>query len=320
MKRILFFMLKLIVSVGLVAWAFSGEHFQLDRLTLHFREADFGLLAGAVALFAVSNLLGAVQWNLLLRVQEIELSWREVVSFYFVGVFFNNFLVGNIGGDAIRVYDVRRLTKDGSPAFAATFLDRFIGLFTLTWFSLAAYFLAPTFPGGRSVLALILCVTGALSITIASTFSHRLSRLGERIVLKLVPVSVGKRITKIRLGILRCRAHLKVLALAALVSVGVQLMRVGVHYMVGRSLGLEVSFGYFLVFIPLIAIVASVPVSFGGIGVRENSGVLLFGRLGVEGTVAFSMEFIAYLVGLAASLVGGVVFVCRRQGKHSKIA
>ena len=320
MKRILFFMLKLIVSVGLVAWAFSGEHFQLDRLTLHFREADFGLLAGAVALFAVSNLLGAVQWNLLLRVQEIELSWREVVSFYFVGVFFNNFLVGNIGGDAIRVYDVRRLTKDGSPAFAATFLDRFIGLFTLTWFSLAAYFLAPTFPGGRSVLALILCVTGALSITIASTFSHRLSRLGERIVLKLVPVSVGKRITKIRLGILRCRAHLKVLALAALVSVGVQLMRVGVHYMVGRSLGLEVSFGYFLVFIPLIAIVASVPVSFGGIGVRENSGVLLFGRLGVEGTVAFSMEFIAYLVGLAASLVGGIVFVCRRQGKHSKIA
>ncbi|MCD6333979.1 MAG: flippase-like domain-containing protein [Candidatus Latescibacteria bacterium] len=320
MKRILFFMLKLIVSVGLVAWAFSGEHFQLDRLTLHFREADFGLLAGAVALFAVSNLLGAVQWNLLLRVQEIELSWREVVSFYFVGVFFNNFLVGNIGGDAIRVYDVRRLTKDGSPAFAATFLDRFIGLFTLTWFSLAAYFLAPTFPGGRSVLALILCVTGALSITIASTFSHRLSRLGERVVLKLVPVSVGKRITKIRLGILRCRAHLKVLALAALVSVGVQLMRVGVHYMVGRSLGLEVSFGYFLVFIPLIAIVASVPVSFGGIGVRENSGVLLFGRLGVEGTVAFSMEFIAYLVGLAASLVGGVVFVCRRQGKHSKIA
>jgi len=320
LKRILFFMLKLIVSVGLVAWAFSGEHFQLDRLTLHFREADFGLLAGAVALFAVSNLLGAVQWNLLLRVQEIELSWREVVSFYFVGVFFNNFLVGNIGGDAIRVYDVRRLTKDGSPAFAATFLDRFIGLFTLTWFSLAAYFLAPTFPGGRSVLALILCVTGALSITIASTFSHRLSRLGERIVLKLVPVSVGKRITKIRLGILRCRAHLKVLALAALVSVGVQLMRVGVHYMVGRSLGLEVSFGYFLVFIPLIAIVASVPVSFGGIGVRENSGVLLFGRLGVEGTVAFSMEFIAYLVGLAASLVGGVVFVCRRQGKHSKIA
>ncbi len=313
MKRILFFILKLIVSAGLVAWAFSGEHFRLDRLALHFREADFGLLAGAVALFALSNLLGAVQWNLLLRVQEIELSWRKVVSFYFVGVFFNNFLVGNIGGDAIRVYDVRRLTQDGSPAFSATFLDRFIGLFTLTWFSLAAYLLAPAFPGGQSVLALILCVTGALSITIASAFSHRLSGLGERIVLKMVPGRVGERITKIRQGILRCRAHLKIVALAALVSVGVQLMRVGVHYVVARALGLDVSFAYFLIFIPLIAIVASVPVSFGGIGVRENSGVLLFGRLGVEGTVAFSMEFIAYLVGLAASLVGGVVFVCRRK-------
>lgn len=318
MKRISFFILKLVVSAGLVAWAFSGEHFQLDRLSLHCREADLGLLAGAVALFALSNLLGAVQWNLLLRVQEIQLSWRKVVSFYFVGVFFNNFLVGNIGGDAIRVYDVRRLTRDGSLAFAATFLDRFIGLFTLTWFSLAAYFLAPAFPGGQSVLALILCVTAVLSITIASAFSRRLSGLGERIVLKLVPDRVGERVTKIRLGILRCRAHLKILALATVVSVGVQLMRVGVHYVVGRALGLDVSFGYFLIFIPLIAIIASVPVSFGGIGVRENSGVLLFGRLGVEGTVAFSMEFIAYLVGLAASLVGGVVFVSRGKAGNDR--
>ena len=318
MKRISFFILKLVVSAGLVAWAFSGEHFQLDRLSLHCREADLGLLAGAVALFALSNLLGAVQWNLLLRVQEIQLSWRKVVSFYFVGVFFNNFLVGNIGGDAIRVYDVRRLTRDGSPAFAATFLDRFIGLFTLTWFSLAAYLLAPAFPGGQSVLALTLCVTVVLSITIASAFSRRLSGLGERIVLKLVPDRVGERVTKIRLGILRCRAHLKILALATVVSVGVQLMRVGVHYVVGRALGLDVSFGYFLIFIPLIAIIASVPVSFGGIGVRENSGVLLFGRLGVEGTVAFSMEFIAYLVGLAASLVGGVVFVSRGKAGNDR--
>jgi len=134
-------------------------------------------------------------------------------------------------------------------------------------------------------------------------------------VLKVVPVRIGERVVKIRKGMLRCRAHLKVLAVAALVSVGVQLMRVGVHYVVGRSLGLEVSFGYFLVFIPLIAIAASVPVSFGGIGVRENAGVLLFGLVGVEAIVAFSMEFIAYLVGLAASLVGGIVFVGRGKSR-----
>ena len=97
-------------------------------------------------------------------------------------------------------------------------------------------------------------------------------------------------------------------------------LSVVIPHVVGRSLGLEVPFGYFLVFIPLIAMAASVPVSFGGIGVRENAGVFLFGRLGVEDTVAFSMEFIVYLVSLAASLVGGVMFVCRGKGKHSTIA
>ncbi|MFH1006001.1 MAG: lysylphosphatidylglycerol synthase transmembrane domain-containing protein [Candidatus Latescibacterota bacterium] len=318
MKRLSFFVLKLTVSIALVAWAFSGEHFRPDRLALHFREADLGLLAVAVALFALSNLLGAAQWNLLLRVQEIALPWRQVVSFYFVGVFFNHFLVGNLGGDAFRVYDVRRLTRDGSRAFAATFLDRFLGLFTLTAFSLMAYLFAPAFSGGKSVLALILCVTGVLTLTMAAAFNRRLGAAGERALLRLAPGRIGDRITKIRQGLLRCRTNLRVLALATFFSAGVQLMRVGVHYVVGRALGVEVPFGYFLIFIPLIAIVASLPVSFGGIGVRENFGVFLFALRGVEGTLAFSMEFAAYLVGLAASLVGGVVFVLRRQGRAGR--
>ena len=57
------------------------------------------------------------------------------------------------------------------------------------------------------------------------------------------------------------------------------------------------------------------PISLGGIGIRENAGVLLFSRVGMPSATAFSMELLAYLVGLAASLPGGLLFLFRGMRK-----
>lgn len=311
MKKVALFFLKLTISAGLVVWAFSRQNIHPDRLLGYLRSAHPLLLLAAVLLFVGSIGIGALQWNLLLRTQGIRLPWRRVLSFYFVGVFFNNVLVGNVGGDALRIYDVRRTTKDGSAAFVATFLDRFIGLFAMTCFAIVAYIGMPSFPQSHAVLGLILALMAALLGLILLVLSRRLSRVAEKAVRKVLPVRIGDMISRIRAGMLHCRSNLRQLWAVPGIALGVQFLRILVHYVTGRSLGVDISLGYFLIFIPLIAVVASVPISLGGIGVRENFGVLLFGRVGMPGSMAFSMEFLAYLVGLAASLVGGLLFLFR---------
>lgn len=319
MKNLLLFFLKLAISAGLVIWAFSGQKITSALLLDHLRSAHPLLLLTAVLLFVGSIGVGALQWNLLLRTQEIRLPWKRVLSFYFVGVFFNNVLVGNVGGDAVRIYDVRRVTKDGSAAFVATFLDRFIGLFAMICFAIVAYVGMPSFPQALAVLGLILALMAALSGLMILVLSRRLSRAAERAVRRVVPMRIGDTISRIRGGMLRCRSNLRHLWAALGIALGVQFLRILVHYVTGRSLGVDLSFGYFLIFIPLIAVVASVPISLGGIGVRENFGVLLFSRVGMPDAMAFSMEFLAYLVGLAASLVGGLLFLFRGMGKCSAV-
>jgi len=59
-----------------------------------------------------------------------------------------------------------------------------------------------------------------------------------------------------------------------------------------------------------------VPISFGGLGVRENMGALLFGRVGVEPAAALTLMFLGYLAGILASLIGGVAFVARRTTRE----
>lgn len=309
MRRILLVLLKAGVSVGLMAIFFVKIDW--PDVMAAVQTADFRLLWASAALFLASNLLGAIQWDLLLRAQGIVLPHLHVQGLYVVGVFFNNFLISNIGGDAVRVYDLRRMTGEGSPVFAATFVDRFVGLFTMTAFSLAAYLASPGV-WGFDLLIPIVGLCAVLAGVLAVGFSRRLSGLLEHVGRRLLPLPLGDRIGKIRGSFILYRSRMGTLALVLCLSVLVQVLRVAVYYSVSEAMGLGVSFRHFLVFIPMIAVVAAVPISFGGIGVRENFGALLFHRVGVGLAPSLALMFLGYLSGVLVSLAGGVVFIVRK--------
>jgi glycosyltransferase 2 family protein len=309
MKRTLLATLKFVITAGLI-WVFLSR-IEWAELRSTVSSARPELLALAVALFAASNLLGALQWGQLLRAQDIVLPFRTVVSLYFVGVFFNNFLISNIGGDAVRIYDLKRITGKGLSGFAATFLDRFVGLFTLICFSTIAYAGSPHLWGMAlwiPILVLGLMLLGVLCFG----FSRRLSSLMIELGGRILPERAVGLMNDVREVFLLYRHAYGLLLRVAILAVGVQLSRVAVYYTVGHALGEAVGFATYVVFIPLIAIVAAIPISFGGIGVRENMGVILFGSVGMAAEPALAVMFLGYLAGIVASIAGGVTFVLGR--------
>lgn len=314
MKKSVLFLLKAGISISLIA--FFLNRFEWSDLKEAFSSANPRYLALAVGLFLVSNFLGALQWRELLRAQSISLPIRKIVSLYFVGVFFNNFLVSNIGGDAVRVYDLKRLTNRGTAGFAATFADRFLGLFVLSAFSVAAYAASPAL-WNASLLTPIVALSCSLAGVLCFGFSRRLSGRVIAVVGRILPGRITEVLSNIRDAFIQYRSAYGVLGRAAILSAGVQVCRVGVYFTVGRSLSLDVGFLTHLVFIPLIAVVAALPISFGGIGVRENLGAVLYGQAGQDPAAALAMMFLGYLCGIAASLVGGVQFILHRHDRTS---
>jgi len=61
----------------------------------------------AVVCLALSNFTACVQWKLLLEKQGVRLKYGHLLKLYYVGLFFNNFMPGNVGGDVKKVYDIR---------------------------------------------------------------------------------------------------------------------------------------------------------------------------------------------------------------------
>jgi hypothetical protein len=59
----------------------------------------------------------------------------------------------------------------------------------------------------------------------------------------------------------------------------------------------------------------TLPLTLGGFGLREGLALPLFAPLGVSGEAAVAIELVAYLLMLAVSLVGGLLFLRRRRSQ-----
>ena len=86
-----------------------------------------------------------------------------------------------------------------------------------------------------------------------------------------------------------------------------QLTNIFSIYVLSRGLGFEVSYFYFLIFIPLIYVIQMVPISISGIGVRENSFVFFFSLVEVEPAKALTLSLVYFSIFIILGMLGGVV-------------
>ena len=300
---------KIAFSVTLMVLLFSRIPFH--EVTAAIRGARKEWLLAAFGLLITSNVLGAFQWERLLRAVDVRIPFWKVCAYYHVGLFFNNFLPANIGGDIARVLDASRHGPNRATVVSTVIMDRLIGTVAL-----AGMALVTTLPAiDRFHLSLVyLALVGffALSVILVWAIFHpgllpTVERALARIGFQALKAPLDDLAERIR----HFRDKRGLFARLLVVALVVQLSRIGVHVLVARSLGINIPFTYFLLFVPLLAVIVSLPISLNGIGVREGAGVVLFGLVGVGRAEAFSLQFTTYLVAVAVSLLGGMIFLLR---------
>lgn len=310
-------LLKVAVSALLITWLLKriGPATLVDQ----FAHLNGHWLGVGMAVFVASNVLGALQWHVLLQQRQVGLSWRQVLAYYHIGLFFNNFLIGYVGGDAFRIYDVHNHSGDLTGAVSTVFLDRFLGFFALTsmamvmaliWFNSLAFL--------RAVIGIAIVLTGWL-FALVFLFNERLARRFFWLFKLVSPRALHNRLRELYYGIHAFRHQHRLLAGLFVLSLAIQALRILTHYYAARALGVDLPIVLFFVFVPIIALISSLPISVGGIGVREQSGVALFAQAGIASAQVTAFEMLAYLIGIVASLPGGLIFMVRSERKKSVV-
>ncbi len=141
MKKILVTTLQLAVTVFALWWIFRKPG-TFTGMVNAVRQADLIWLLFALLAGAISPIAATLRWWILLRVQSVFLPLKRVSEFYMVGAFFNLFLLGSTGGDAVKAFYVLRESppERRAGAILAVIMDRLLGLLALI--GLAAVFIS----------------------------------------------------------------------------------------------------------------------------------------------------------------------------------
>ena len=310
-------LVKVSISAVLIFWLLKG--IGIARLVEHVASANPLFVILSILTFAISNLLGSVQWYLLLKSKNVKLPLIKVMSYYHVGLFFNNFLIGYIGGDAFRIYDIHKSSGDTTSALTTVFFDRFIGFFAMTALAMFVSLLLLQRFSSLALFSAIAAILLCWILLFVFLFRENMARKLAWIFKPLLPKMVQNRIKDLYFGLNQFRHNKGLLFRILLIALCVQALRVLTHFWAARSIGVEIELSYFYIFIPIIAILASLPISLGGIGIREQSGVALFARVGISSAEVVAFEFLAYIVGIVATIPGGIIFAARREHKSPVI-
>ena len=275
-------------------------------------------LAAAVSVTFVGILLSAVRWQRVLAALDVRTRVRSLATYQLAGLFVGNFLPSTIGGDVLRVARLSAASGRGPDSFASVVLERLTGWIVLPLLTLAALALNP----------------GLLQLGLASQVALGVS-IGTLLLLAVVLMvagspRIGRRLQghdgvlgflrAVHLGVQRFRRH-PGLAFEVLVAGFVyQLAVVLAAFAASQALRLDVGWTAMMAFMPAVAILQVLPVTIGGLGVREGAFVLFLSNsgLGVTANQAIGLGLLIYALNLAVSLAGAPAFAV--GGRPARVA
>ncbi len=208
-----------------------------------------------------------------------------------------------------------------SPALAAAFVDRFIGFIGLFFFaSIASGTLFLTKMGQNQYLLFNIIGFFVLVIIMLAVFSDNVHKVFSWIFARVKILDLGAKFERAYSEIKEYR-HVKIrLLYSFLLSLIVQTLLGLVWYVVAIGISVKTSVLYYFLYIPVIGVITMLPITVGGLGMRENLFVKIFNTvLNVAREKATAISLLYLIVNLIFALIGGIVFLfIKRETQLSK--
>jgi glycosyltransferase 2 family protein len=291
--RPLWLVIKTAISVGLIALVLRKLDFA--AIWEKSRQLSGGVILSVVLMFVVQTYVAAWRWWVILRHHHLGVRLATAVRICFIGAFFNQLLPSSIGGDVARAWYVYRNGCSKRIAVISVLSDRIYGMVMLACLGIIFFPILVHFSVRNAALivvgAVILAASAAL---IAAFWLDRLPGWARRwaIIRHLGALSEATRaVTADR------RAIAPLLGLSLLVHA---LTILAVVVLLG-AVAPQVNLLLCAALVPVIMLMAMVPVSIAGWGVRES--IMIYG-LGLANASAEAALVVSIMVGLSLAAVG----------------
>jgi uncharacterized protein (TIRG00374 family) len=272
-----------------------------------FLNADVRWLLLAILTILLIRVAMAVRWWLILSAYGFSIGIWKVTKLIFVTSSLGSVLPVGIGQDLLRGYHIVQREGRVSEVSASIILDRVLGMISMALVAAVAGILAMESLESSPSLQLAVLSAGAILVGFGVLYLiRRKMRHWFRFESTRLPKKVAEWMNELSTSVLDGSVSGKALISILLLSVLVQLARTAAFILVFTALGVSTDSLYYFVTIPIVFLLLQVPISLGGLGVREGALVVFLSGAGFTpeisvagGLIFHCLQLVAYLPGLA---------------------
>jgi hypothetical protein len=294
---------SLILTAGTLYLVFRGIDRQVFEQLL--AKQARGLLSAAAGCVVLQVFFAGERWRAILSaLVRARVPMINVQAVFYSSIFFNVLPTGAVGGDVARVWLARRLAIPLSHLVLSVLVDRILTVGALLILALATLpTISNPLAGTAWLASMAIVAAGIIGILLLGPIERALGRWRDRRLIYLVVRTAEELRHLTRKGALPALLFALVSGLCLAFSA----------YFIALSLNIDIGPMAIIAVFSIVAIVAALPISVAGWGVREVSVVAMLGLLGVDREAALILSVEFGLLNTLLSLPGGVVWLILRE-------
>jgi uncharacterized protein (TIRG00374 family) len=256
-----------------------------------------------------AHLIGVLKWRLMVNLAGAGLNLVQAARCYFAGLFGNIFLPSLIGGDVVRAGLALRMGRSKAGVLLGCLVDRTLDVVAMTCIAVSGALLAPGALDPRSrrvfwMLAAAFAIAGAATAVLLAALPVRRFSFKNR-----------RRLVKVRRAARAMARRPQRVALALALGTTFQVSLILLMARLAPACGLEVPLRAWLLAYPLAKLAAMLPVTQGGIGVREAALAALLVPFGAPAVLTVAVGLVWETIVIVGGLIGGAFsFLFSRSG------
>ncbi len=242
--------------------------------------ANYFWFLPVILLIIISKVLSAVRMHYLFRCIQVDLGILYNIKLCFVGLYYNLFLPGGIGGDGYKVYHLHKHKQQTLKSLiTATFLDRASGVWAI------------------SVLILVLAFFVQMGITFL--YFNELVWIGL-----LLSIPVFYFIIRLFFPV-----YLPAFISTAILSLGVQGTQIICVWAILYSYDIHIHYASYAFLFLISSFAAMLPITIGGVGSREAVLLILPGILGtpIDTDAGVTMTLTFFILSVICAIPGALI-------------
>ncbi|WP_373532460.1 lysylphosphatidylglycerol synthase transmembrane domain-containing protein [Vampirovibrio sp.] len=303
--------LKILISVVLLG--FLLQYTGLEKTLAQLSKANLWYIPVGIVVYLIGQFISAYRWKFLSAALDFKLALREFYDYYLIGMFFNLFLPGAIGGDMLRMfYLAKSANRRKREALLTLLAERGVGLVALLLLT-SVVCLTPVMTSVNLTIPIQLPLLNTLYFDLR-VLLFGLSGILLAGYLALWALPLDKLFTQFpKLALLGQAkvywANVGLLLKSVSISIFVHLMMILMHLLIAHALHVSVDPAYMAVTYGVVSLASVLPIAFNGFGVREGTYLLLLTKAGLAPDTALAFAFYWVIISTCTSLIGGLVLL-----------